>query len=72
MFVIKTRYTVYLYTSGQPLSNFGLQSLRACGATAAANVKAPDRLFKWHVHWKPENAKDGYVKDLGCILLIDL
>ena len=48
---------------GLPPSNFGLHSLRAGGATAAANAKVPDRLFKRHGHWKSENAKDGYVKD---------
>lgn len=48
---------------GLPPSNFGLHSLRAGGATAAANAKVPDRLFKRHGRWKSENAKDGYVKD---------
>ena len=48
---------------GLPPSDFGLHSLRAGGATAAANTKVPDRLFKRHGRWKSENAKDGYVKD---------
>ena len=48
---------------GLPPSDFGLHSLRAGGATAAANAKVPDRLFKRHGRWKSENAKDGYVKD---------
>ena len=43
--------------------NFGLHSLRAGGATAAANAGVPDRLFKRHGRWRSENAKDGYVKD---------
>ena len=43
--------------------DFGLHSLRAGGASAAANAKVPDRLFKRHGRWKSENAKDGYVKD---------
>ena len=42
---------------------FGLHSLRAGGATAAANAMVPDRMFKRHGRWKSENAKDGYVKD---------
>ena len=42
---------------------FGLHSLRAGGATAAANNGVPDRLFKRHGRWKSELAKDGYVKD---------
>ena len=42
---------------------FGLHSLRAGGASAAANEGVPDRLFKRHGRWKSEKAKDGYVKD---------
>ena len=42
---------------------FGMHSLRAGGATAAANARVPDRLFKRHGRWKSESAKDGYVKD---------
>ncbi|XP_067685882.1 uncharacterized protein [Haliotis asinina] len=45
------------------ISKFGLHSLRAGGATAAANNGIPDRMFKRHGRWKSENAKDGYVKD---------
>ena len=42
---------------------FGMHSLWAGGATAAANAGVPDRLFKRHGRWKSESAKDGYVKD---------
>ena len=42
---------------------FGLHSMRAGGATKAANVGVPDRLFKRHGRWKSDNAKDGYVDD---------
>ena len=42
---------------------FGLHSLRAGGASAAANAGVPDRLFKRHGRWHSKNAKDGYVKD---------
>ena len=42
---------------------FGMHSLRAGGATAAANAGVPDRLFKRHGRWWFESAKDGYVKD---------
>ena len=42
---------------------FGMHSLRAGGATAAANAGVPDRLFKRHGRWRSEAAKDGYVKD---------
>ena len=43
--------------------NFGLHSLKAGGATAAANAKVPHRLFKRHKHWRSEVAKDGNVKN---------
>ena len=48
---------------GFPPDEFGLHSLRAGGATAAANAKVPNRMFKRHGRWKSETAKDGYVKD---------
>ena len=41
----------------------GLHSLRARGASAAANAGVEDQLFKRHRRWRSENAKDGYVKD---------
>ena len=42
---------------------FGLHSLRSGGATAAAIMGVPDRLFKKHGRWKSEQVKDGYIKD---------
>lgn len=42
---------------------FSPHSLRAGGATAAANAKVKDRLFKRHGRWRSESAKDGYVED---------
>ena len=42
---------------------FGMHSLRAGGATAAANAGVNDRMFKRHDRWRSESAKDGYVKD---------
>ena len=42
---------------------FGMHSLQAGGATAAANAGVLDKLFKRHGRWKSESAKDGYVKD---------
>lgn len=45
------------------VSYISLHSLRAGGATAAANAGINDRLFKRHGRWLSENAKDGYVKD---------
>ena len=48
---------------GLDRAKYGLHSLRAGGATAAANAGVPERCFKRHGRWKSENAKDGYVKD---------
>lgn len=47
----------------QDISKYGLHSLRSGGATRAANMGIPDRLFKRHGRWRSENAKDGYIKD---------
>ena len=38
------------------VSNISLHSLRAGGASAAANAGIPDRLFKRHGRWSSENA----------------
>ena len=43
------------------------------GASAAAAVGVPDRLFKKHGRWRSDTAKDGYVKEsldnmMKCIL----
>ena len=43
--------------------NIGLHSLRAGGATAAANANVNDRCWKRHGRWRSDSAKDGYVKD---------
>ena len=48
---------------GFPSDQYGLHSLRAGGATAAARGGVPDRLFKRHGRWKSDSAKDGYVED---------
>ena len=52
-----------LESIGLDKRKFGVHSLRAGGAKAAANAGVPDRLFKRHGRWKSETAKDGYVKD---------
>ena len=41
----------------------GVHSLRAGGASAAANAGIPDRLFKRHGRWMSDKAKDRYIKD---------
>ena len=45
------------------VSQFGTHSLRAGGASAAANAGVQDRLFKCHGRWKTVSAKNGYVAD---------
>ena len=44
-------------------SKFSSHSFRSGGATSAANLNVPDRLFKVHGRWKSDSAKDGYVHD---------
>ena len=48
---------------GYDKSQFSLHSLRAGGASCAANAGVQDRLFKRHGRWLSDTAKDGYVKD---------
>ena len=48
---------------GMDPSLFGTHSLRAGGATAAANNKIPDRLFKKHGRWCSDRSKDRYVHE---------
>ncbi|XP_068726335.1 integrase/recombinase xerD homolog [Montipora capricornis] len=45
------------------VSQFGTDSLRAGGASAAANAGVKDRLFQRHGRWKTVSAKNGYVED---------
>jgi len=60
---LRSLYMKKISDLGFPAQEFGLHSLRAGGATAAANAKVTDRIFKRHGRWKSENAKDSYVKD---------
>lgn len=47
-----------------PDSNLGLHSLRAGGATEAANAGGvSERCLKRHGRWRSDTAKDGYVDD---------
>lgn len=45
------------------IRTFSTHSLRAGGATAAANAGIGDRVFQRHGRWKSASAKDGYVMD---------
>ena len=48
---------------GYDVSQFGTHSLRAGGATAAANRGVEDRLFRKHGRWISEKSKDRYVHE---------
>ena len=52
-----------LKNTGVNIEIYGLHSLRAGGATAAANMGVNDRLFKKHGRWKSEKVKDGYIHE---------
>ena len=53
------------------VSLFSTHSLRAGGASAAANAGVPDRLFQRHGRWRSVSAKNGYVDDsLGSRLTV--
>ena len=52
-----------LESLGLDKSKFGLHSLRAGGATAAAAAGIQDRIFKKHGRWSSDTAKDGYVRE---------
>ena len=41
---------------------FGMHSLRASGATTAANAGLPDRSFKRHGRWKSESVRHGSIE----------
>lgn len=63
----------FIESIGLETKYFGIHSLRAGGASAAANNNTPDRLFKKDGRWLSENAKDGYVKEiLESILSVSL
>ena len=45
------------------ITSFGTHSLRAGGASPAANAGVEDRLFQRHGRWKSVSAKNGYIDD---------
>jgi hypothetical protein len=45
------------------ISKYSTHSMRAGGATLAANASVPERHFQRHGRWKSTAAKDMYVKD---------
>ena len=48
---------------------FGLHSLRAGGAAAAASLGVSDRLFQKHGRWKSERVKNRYIYENIPVLL---
>ena len=60
---IREMFLKKLVEIGLDKSKYGLHSLHAGGASAAANAGIPDSWFKCHRCWRSENTKDGYVKD---------
>ena len=48
--------------------NFGLQSLRSGGTSAAANNGISDRLISKQGRWSSEKARNGYIKDSDSIV----
>ena len=52
-------------------SKFGLHSLRSGGASAAAALGVPDRIFQRHGGWRSEKAQNNYMKEtLDSLVLV--
>ena len=52
-------------------TKFGIHSLRSGGASAAAALGVPDRLFQRHVGWRSEKDWNNYIKEsLDSLLLV--
>ena len=60
-----------LSKEGLDPTKFGIHSLRSGGASAAAALGVPDRLFQRHGGWRSEKARNNYVKEsLDSLLLV--
>ena len=60
-----------LCKEGLDPTKFGLHSLRSGGASAAAALGVPDRLFQRHGGWRSEKSRNNYVKEtLDSLLLV--
>ncbi|XP_044163844.1 uncharacterized protein LOC122948219 [Acropora millepora] len=60
-----------LKREGLHSSVFGIHSLRSGGASAAAALGVPDRLFQRHGGWRSEKARNNYVEEsLDSLLLV--
>ena len=60
-----------LEKEGLDPTKFEIHSLRSGGASAAAALGVPDRLFQRHGGWRSEKARNNYVKEsLKSLLLV--
>ena len=56
---------------GWTQASLGTHSLRSGGASAAAALGVPDRLFQRHGGWRSEKARNNYVEEsLDSLLLV--
>lgn len=60
-----------LLKEGLDPAKFGIHSLRAGGASSAAALGVPERLFQRHGGWRSEKARNYYVKEsLSSLFLV--
>ena len=60
-----------LKKEGLDSKQYSVHSLRSGGASAAAALGVPDRLFQRHGGWRSEAAKNNYLKEtLDSLLLV--
>lgn len=60
-----------LQCEGPDASEFGIHSLRSGGASTAAALGIPDRLFQRHGGWRSVKARNNYVEEsLDSLLLL--
>ena len=60
---LRDEFLAALLSHVNDISSYCLHSIRAGGASAAANNGVKDRMFKRHGRWISDSAKDGYIKD---------
>ena len=59
-----------LLKEGLDPAKFGIHSLRVGGASKAAAVGPPDRLFQRDGGWRSEKARNNYIKESLSLLLL--
>lgn len=58
----RSNFRAALLRAGLPADRYGLHSLRAGGASHAANAGVPTELIKFHGRWKSDGSKDVYIQ----------